>query len=165
MAAYIFRRLLLIVPTLFGILLVNFVLIQFVPGGPIEQIIAEIEEGANALDSVTGGSGDPVAGSGEDGYQGGRGLPEDFIKDLFTTGTVQLGRAFIQESVLSSEHALHVLDYERASEVIESARDIGIGLCYCRHKREHQGTACDAEMDICMTFNSVASSLPPTAAN
>ena len=83
MSAYIFRRLLLIIPTLFGILLVNFVLIQFVPGGPIEQIIAEIEEGANALDNVTGGSGDPGVASGEDdGYQGGRGLPEEFIKEL-----------------------------------------------------------------------------------
>ena len=83
MSAYILRRLLLIFPTLFGILLVNFVLVQFVPGGPIEQIIAEIEEGANALDNVTGGSGDPGVGGGDDdGYQGGRGLPEDFIKEL-----------------------------------------------------------------------------------
>ncbi len=83
MGAYILRRLLLIVPTLFGILLVNFVLVQFVPGGPIEQIIAEIEEGANALDNVTGGSGDAgIGGNDDDGYQGGRGLPEEFIKEL-----------------------------------------------------------------------------------
>ena len=40
MGAYVLRRLLLMVPTLFGILLVNFVLVQFMPGGPIEQIIA-----------------------------------------------------------------------------------------------------------------------------
>ena len=44
MGAYLLRRLLLIVPTLIGIMLVNFTLTQFVPGGPIEQIIAEIEE-------------------------------------------------------------------------------------------------------------------------
>lgn len=83
MLSYILKRLLLIIPTLFGILLINFVLVQFVPGGPVEQIIAEIEEGANALDNVTGGGGDAVAGGGtEDGYQGGRGLPPEFIAEL-----------------------------------------------------------------------------------
>lgn len=86
-------------------------------------------------------------------------VEEDFIRELFLTGTTQLGRVFVQEETLSSENALFVLDYEKASEVIETATDIGVGLCYCRHKRQHQGRACDAEMDICMTFNSVASSL------
>ena len=86
-------------------------------------------------------------------------VEEDFVRELFLTGNTQLGRVFVQEEVLSSENALHVLDYERATEVIETATDIGIGLCYCRHKRQHQDRACDAEMDICMTFSSVASSL------
>ena len=58
MGAYILRRLLLIVPTLFGILLVNFVLVQFMPGGPIEQIIAELESQTSATDRITGGGGD-----------------------------------------------------------------------------------------------------------
>ena len=84
---------------------------------------------------------------------------EDFIKDLFTEGETQLGRVFVNESVLTSDHALYVLDYERASEVIKSASYIGVGLCYCRHKMEHKGQACDAPMDICMTFNNVAESL------
>lgn len=84
MGAYILKRLLLIIPTMLGILIVNFVLVQFVPGGPIEQIIAEIEEGANALDNVTGGDGgDPGGASGsDDGYQGARGLPKEFIEEL-----------------------------------------------------------------------------------
>jgi ferredoxin len=86
-------------------------------------------------------------------------VEEDFIRQLFLTGKTQLGRVFVQEEVLSSEHALHVLDYEKATLVIETASDIGVGLCYCRHKRQHQGRACDAEMEICMTFNTVASSL------
>lgn len=86
-------------------------------------------------------------------------VEEDFIRELFLTGNTQLGRVFVQEEILSNENALHVLDYERVTEVIETATDIGIGLCYCRHKRQHQSRACDAEMDICMTFNSVASSL------
>ncbi len=84
---------------------------------------------------------------------------DDFIRQLFLTGNTQLGRVFVLEDSVGSEHALHVLDYERASQVIDTAEEIGVGLCYCRHKREHQGKACDAEMDICMTFNTVAASL------
>jgi NAD-dependent dihydropyrimidine dehydrogenase PreA subunit len=86
-------------------------------------------------------------------------VEEDFIKDLFLTGETQLGRAFVNENVLSGENSLHVLDYERASEVIKTASVIGIGVCYCRHKKEHIGTNCDAPMEICMTFNSSADSL------
>lgn len=86
-------------------------------------------------------------------------VEEDFIKNLFTTGETQLGRVYVNEEVLSNENALHVLDYERASEVIKTAGTIGIGICYCRHKMEHMEKNCDAPMDICMTFNSSADSL------
>ena len=86
-------------------------------------------------------------------------VEEDFIKNLFTTGETQLGRVFVNEEVLSNENALHVLDYERASEVIKTASSIGIGICYCRHKMEHLGRNCDAPMEICMTFNDSADSL------
>jgi len=86
-------------------------------------------------------------------------VEEDFIKDLFLNGETQLGRVFINEGVLTNENALHVLDYERASEVVKTASQIGIGVCYCRHKMEHVGKNCDAPMDICMTFNGPAESL------
>jgi formate hydrogenlyase subunit 6/NADH:ubiquinone oxidoreductase subunit I len=86
-------------------------------------------------------------------------VEEDFIKSLFTEGDTQLGRVFVNESVLSNENAIHVLDYERASEVIKNATHIGVGICYCRHKMEHLGKNCDATMEICMTFNNVARSL------
>jgi len=86
-------------------------------------------------------------------------VEEDFIRNLFTMGETQLGRVYINEEVLSNENALHVLDYERASEVIKTASSIGIGICYCRHKMEHLGKNCDAPMDICMTFNGCADSL------
>ncbi|MEM9049828.1 MAG: microcin C ABC transporter permease YejB [Pseudomonadota bacterium] len=81
MGAYILRRLLLIVPTLIGILLINFALVQFVPGGPIEQIIAQLNEGGTATDRITGGGVDMPTSSDTD-YRGRQGLPEDFIKDL-----------------------------------------------------------------------------------
>ncbi|MGA2545424.1 MAG: 4Fe-4S dicluster domain-containing protein [Rectinemataceae bacterium] len=86
-------------------------------------------------------------------------VEEDFIKSLFTEGETQLGRAFVQEPMLSADKALQVLDYERASEVVKTASHIGVGLCYCRHKMQHMGRECDAPMDICMTFNGSAESL------
>ncbi|MRS05973.1 4Fe-4S dicluster domain-containing protein, partial [bacterium] len=86
-------------------------------------------------------------------------VEEDFIKALFLNGETQLGRVFVNETVLTNEHALHVLDYEKASEVIKTASQIGIGVCYCRHKMEHVGKNCKAPMDICMTFNGSAESL------
>lgn len=86
-------------------------------------------------------------------------VEEDFIKSLFTDGETQLGRVFVNESALSAENALHVLDYEKASEIIRTATHRGVGVCYCRHKMAHVGRACDAPMDICMTFNTTGAAL------
>jgi len=86
-------------------------------------------------------------------------VEEDFVKALFATGETQFGRVLVQEAVLSSENALHVMDYERATEVIATSPQVGVSLCYCRHKKQHVGQACDAPMDICMTFNAAAGSL------
>ncbi len=86
-------------------------------------------------------------------------VEEDFVRALFTQGETQLGRTFVHEPALSQDNALHVLDYERATHVIESASHIGVGTCYCRHKMEHLGRACDAPRQICMTFNTTADSL------
>ena len=86
MGAYILRRLLLIVPTLFGIMLINFALTQFVPGGPVEQVLARLEGQGDAFKSVAGGAGDAgaeQAGAQESGgYIGARGLPPEFIDQL-----------------------------------------------------------------------------------
>ena len=86
-------------------------------------------------------------------------VEEDFIKQLMLNGETQLGRVFVHEPILTNENALHVLDYEKASEVIKTATNIGIGICYCRHKMEHLGRSCNAPMNICMTFNTCGSSL------
>jgi microcin C transport system permease protein len=56
LGAYILRRLLLVIPTLLGIMIINFTLTQFVPGGPIEQIIARIEGGGDVFEGIAGGS-------------------------------------------------------------------------------------------------------------
>jgi len=86
-------------------------------------------------------------------------VEEDFIRALILDGETPLGRVFVQEESLAEQNALHVLDYERASEVIRTAAAIGISMCYCRHKMAHVGRACDAPTNICMTFNTSAASL------
>lgn len=85
-------------------------------------------------------------------------VEEDFIKALFG-GETKPGRTFVNENALSSSNSLHVLDYERASEVIQTSAFMGVGMCYCRHKKQHLDEACDAPMDICMTFGTTAHSL------
>lgn len=88
MAAYILRRLLLIIPTLIGIMLVNFTLTQFVPGGPIEQIIARVQGEGDALRNISGAGGETQQNSE---YAGARGIPPELLDQL----EVQMGFARI----------------------------------------------------------------------
>ncbi|MEM8592545.1 MAG: microcin C ABC transporter permease YejB, partial [Pseudomonadota bacterium] len=81
MSAYILRRLLLVIPTLFGVMLVNFALTQFVPGGPVEQVLAQLEGEGDVLAGFTQ-TGDPVDQGQDSEYAGSRGLPQEFIDEL-----------------------------------------------------------------------------------
>ncbi|MEX2648970.1 MAG: microcin C ABC transporter permease YejB [Alphaproteobacteria bacterium] len=92
MLAYIVRRLLLIVPTIFGIMIINFAVVQVLPGGPVEQLIAQIQGRAVAATArVSGGGAGEVGGTtattgGEDAtYRGAQGLDPEFIADLERT--------------------------------------------------------------------------------
>ncbi len=84
MGAYILRRLLLIIPTLIGIMLVNFTLAQFVPGGPVEQAIARAQGGGDVFGGFAGGANDAdiQTTGGDEEYIGARGLPPEFIEQL-----------------------------------------------------------------------------------
>ncbi|MEM6492089.1 MAG: microcin ABC transporter permease, partial [Pseudomonadota bacterium] len=83
MGAYILRRLALMVPTLIGIMALNFFVIQAVPGGPVEQILAEIDGSAvSAVGRISGDLGEEVAVSGEDASRGARGLDPEFVAEL-----------------------------------------------------------------------------------
>jgi ferredoxin len=84
-------------------------------------------------------------------------VEDDFMRHMFEGGKTQLGRIFINEQVLPP--SVTVMDYERATEVIKTASHAGISMCYCRHKMQHVGEACDAPIDICMTFNDTAQGL------
>ncbi len=84
MLAYIVRRLLFIVPTLVAIMVINFVIVQFVPGGPVERLLAELEGSAVSATARVAGSGGDFQGAGESLYRGAQGLPEGFIEKLET---------------------------------------------------------------------------------
>ena len=88
-------------------------------------------------------------------------VEEDFIKDLFLGMDTKLGRVFVNEPVLMTEKTNHILDYERATHIIEDADFIGVGTCFCRHKNFHLGIPCklNAPMETCLTFGNVARSL------
>ena len=95
MGAYLVRRLLLVVPTLLGIILINFAVVQFAPGGPVEQALAELRgEGAQTLGRLTGeGQGElrlgaPQGGGGEQpagAYRGARGLDPAIVAEIERT--------------------------------------------------------------------------------
>jgi microcin C transport system permease protein len=94
MTAYILRRVLLIIPTMFGIMLVTFVIVQFAPGGPVEKLIAQLTGTDTAATSMFSGGGSDFAGRTGQGaapgdvaaapskYRGAQGLDPEFIKSL-----------------------------------------------------------------------------------
>jgi microcin C transport system permease protein len=91
MAAYIARRILLMIPTLFGIMLISFVVVQFAPGGPVERIIAQLQGQDAGATSRFGGGGDVGASGGSAAqtsggemskYRGAQGLDPKFISEL-----------------------------------------------------------------------------------
>ncbi len=89
MGAYVLRRILLMIPTLLGIMAISFAVIQFAPGGPVEQVIAKLQgQGGDATDRISGGGGDSgggnfdVGGEASSKYRGAQGLDPEFIAKL-----------------------------------------------------------------------------------
>jgi microcin C transport system permease protein len=85
MLSYIARRLALMVPTLFGILLISFVIVQFAPGGPVERVISQLQNpNSGASDRVGGGTGGDAGAqaASDSSYRGAQGLDPAFIKEL-----------------------------------------------------------------------------------
>lgn len=82
MGAYVLRRLLLIIPTLLGMMIINFTLVQFVPGGPVEQIIAQMEGKGDVFETIAGTASETSENLSNSDYAGARGLPPEFIAEL-----------------------------------------------------------------------------------
>jgi microcin C transport system permease protein len=83
MGAYLLRRLLLVIPTLFGIITINFAVVQLAPGGPVEQMLAELRGQAQTLARVTGGGSDVMQPTDSNsGYRGRRGLDPQTVAQI-----------------------------------------------------------------------------------
>ncbi|EMU54439.1 4Fe-4S dicluster domain-containing protein [Clostridium butyricum] len=86
-------------------------------------------------------------------------VEDDFMKELFFGSETKMGRAFVQERVLNNDNSIDILDYEKASHIIKSAKHIGVSSCYCRHKAHHLGDDCYAPMETCLSFDTTAYTL------
>jgi len=92
MFAYIIRRLLLVIPTLLGIMIINFVIVQAAPGGPVEQMLAQLQgQAVDATARISGDGGDGLSslqndssssGGGNAKYRGSRGLDPELIQEI-----------------------------------------------------------------------------------
>src|SRR3954454_3156697 len=83
MGAYLIRRLLLVIPTLFGIIAINFVVVQFAPGGPVEQMISELKgRGSGVMGRMTGAGAVETMPPDSNGYRGARGLDPHVLADI-----------------------------------------------------------------------------------
>jgi len=82
MFAYIIRRLLLILPTLFGIMVINFAIVQFAPGGPVEQMVSQLTGTAVNATARFAGTGGEIAAGGKERYRGAQGLDPGFVKEI-----------------------------------------------------------------------------------
>ena len=81
-----------------------------------------------------------------------------FVRTIFGLEP-SIYRTLVQEAAIGERDQAVVLDYERASHLVETATCITLGTCYCRHKMQHMGKACHNPQDVFLTLNKVAESL------
>ncbi len=83
---------------------------------------------------------------------------EDFMRKLLSLKT-PIGRVLVNEKSVQEADMAYVLDYEKATRIIEKAESVGVSRCYCRHKAEHLGEHCDAPQEVCLSINNLSHSL------
>ncbi|MFC1644892.1 DUF362 domain-containing protein [Patescibacteria group bacterium] len=85
-------------------------------------------------------------------------VDDEYIKKVFNLNP-SLARNFTNEEAISEKDQSAMLDYERATKVINDSSCVTVGNCYCRHKKEHLGESCDKPQRTCLTLNKAAESL------
>ena len=123
MASYILKRLLLMIPTLFGVLLLTFVVIQFVPGGPVEQMVAQLQGNNGGGERAGGGGGQGGAG----GYRGRQGI--DLLAGM---GDADQQRAHCGEIPLEGQGA--VVETAAHAEAVPGGIETGQRQQDCVHR-------------------------------
>lgn len=77
-------------------------------------------------------------------------------------GRTQIGRTLVREEALPDDGPTEILDWERASRIIQTASAVAVGMCACRHKAQHLGRACNAPQRVCLTLNYAADAVVRT---
>ena len=77
---------------------------------------------------------------------------EPFVETVMNAETT-IGRTLVHEQALEPDDVAELLTYQRATDIVRDARSLAVSLCYCRHKAEHLGHACDRPMENCMSLN------------
>jgi ferredoxin len=80
---------------------------------------------------------------------------DDFARSVFQK-TTQIGRALVHEEHLPQDTHTEILDYERATHIVSTAKMVALSSCACRHKMHHLDKACDAPIDVCLSMNGAA---------
>ncbi|HPO13626.1 MAG TPA: 4Fe-4S dicluster domain-containing protein [Candidatus Hydrogenedentes bacterium] len=83
---------------------------------------------------------------------------ERFGRSIFQQQT-QIGRSLVREEALPEEDHTEILDWERASFLVQNASALAVGMCACRHKAQHLGHACERPMEVCLTLNDGATTM------
>ncbi len=83
---------------------------------------------------------------------------EEFVRKYFGSEP-KISRVYVQEDTVPQDVTSEILSYEKSSHIIDAAETISVGICFCRHKMEHIGKACDNPQDVCLSFGSIARSL------
>lgn len=81
-----------------------------------------------------------------------------FVRKYFG-GKPNISRMYVQEGTIPEDLTSEILSYEKSSHIIDTAETISVGICFCRHKMEHLGKACDNPQDVCLSFGNIAKSL------
>lgn len=76
-----------------------------------------------------------------------------FAEGVFAKGDAQIGRALVHEDALKEEDFSEILDWERATRLIEASGGGALSLCYCRHKAQHLGESCDHPVEVCTSLS------------
>jgi len=84
---------------------------------------------------------------------------DDGFINKYCSNKPNISRTFVHEETLTEEASSEILSYEKSSHIIGTADVISVGTCFCRHKKEHAGEACDNPQDVCLSFGNIAKSL------
>ena len=84
---------------------------------------------------------------------------KEFVQDFFFSTQTRVTRTIVNEDTVTEENRTSILEYESALSILKNSSNIGVSLCFCRHKARHLGHACQAPEEVCLTLGTTAQTL------